>query len=117
MFAAGAVAGYCIVFYYADLLWVSGSTSGLIVTFIVAPAGALVFGLISALLARGVAIFAAAAVIGYLVVVLSWFVYADAFDIGDREGGKGMGMIFILGPAGGAMIGLIAAGLLARRTG
>ena len=42
MFAAGAVAGYCIVFYYADLLWVSGSTSGLIVTFIVAPAGALV---------------------------------------------------------------------------
>jgi hypothetical protein len=28
-----------------------------------------------------------------------------------------MGMIFIFGPAGGAMIGLIAAGLLSRRTG
>ncbi len=64
---------------------------------------------------RGVAIFAAAAVIGYFVLVAGWFGYADLFGIADREGGKGMAMIFMLGPAGGAMIGLIAAGLLGRR--
>ena len=62
---------------------------------------------------RGVAIFAAAAVIGYFVIVFAWIAYATVFDIGDREGGKGMGMIFIFGPAAGALIGLIAAGLLA----
>ena len=117
MFAAGAIVGYCVVAYCAELLWVGGATSDLIVSLIVAPAGAVVCGIISAVFVRGVAVFAAAMVIGYLVVTAGWFVFADAFGIGDREGGKGMGMIFIIGPAAGAMIGLVAAGLLGRREG
>jgi hypothetical protein len=117
MFAAGAIVGYCLVAYYAELLWVGDATSGQIATFLVAPAGALICGLVSAIFARGAAIFAAATVIGYLCVAVSWFSFADVFGIGDREGGKGMGMIFIFAPAGGAMIGLIAAGLLGWRTG
>lgn len=115
MFAAGAVVGYCLVAYYAELLWVRGATSDLIVSFIVAPAGAVVCGIISAVFMRGVAVFAAATVIGYLVVTAGWFAFVDVFAIGDREGSKGMGMIFIFGPAAGAMIGLVATGLLGRR--
>ena len=117
MFVAGAIVGYCLVAYYAQLLWVGDATSDLIVSLIVAPAGAVVCGIVSAVFVRGVAIFAAATVIGYLVVTAGWFAFADAFGIGDREGGKGMGMIFIVGPAGGALIGLVAAGLLGRREG
>jgi hypothetical protein len=117
MFAAGAIVGYCLVAYYAELLWVRGATSALTVSFIIAPAGALICGVISAVFARDVAVFAATTVIGYLFVTAGWFAFASAFGIGDREGSKGMGMIFIFGPAGGAMIGLIAAGLLSRRDG
>jgi hypothetical protein len=117
MFAAGVIVGYCLVAYYAELLWVGDTTSALTASFIVAPAGALVCGMISAVFARGVAVFAATTVIGYLVVAAGWFAFAHAFGIGDREGSKGMGMIFIFGPAGGAMIGLIAAALLSRRDG
>jgi hypothetical protein len=117
MFGAGAVVGYWLVAYYGELLWVGDANSSLVVSFIVAPAGTLVCGVISAVFARHVAVFAATTVIGYLVVTAGWFVFADAFGIGDREGSKGMGMIFIFGPAGGAMIGLIAASLLGRRDG
>ena len=112
MFAAGALVGYWITFYYADLLWVSGSASSLIAKLAIAPAGALVFGTVSALFVRRAGVFAVATAAGYFVLLLFWFVYADLFDIADREGGKGMAMIFLLGPIGGAMIGLIAAGLL-----
>jgi hypothetical protein len=104
MFGAGAVVGYWLVAYYGELLWVGDANTSLVVSFIVAPAGALVCGVISAVFARRVAVFAATTVIGYLVVTAGWFVFADAFGIGDREGSKGMGMIFIFGPAGGAMI-------------
>jgi hypothetical protein len=71
-------------------------------------------GIVSARFVRSVAIFGVSTVIGYLLVVSAWLAYADFFGIGDREGGKGMAMIFIFGPAAGAVIGLIAAGLLAR---
>jgi hypothetical protein len=117
MFVVGAVVGYCLVAYYAELLWVRDAISGQVVTFLVAPVGALICGLISAIFARGTVVFAAATVIGYLVVAAGWFVFADVFGISDREGGKGMGMIFIFAPAGGAMIGLIAASLTGWRTG
>ena len=116
MFTAGGVVGYFISLYYVDLLWAADDTSDLVATFIVAPAGALIFGLLSAFFARSVAIFAASTVIGYFVVLFAWIAYAAVFDIGDREGGKGMAMMFIVAPAGCAMIGLIAAGLLSRRT-
>src|SRR6202035_911450 len=79
-----------------------------------ASAGVIVVGIISALFIRAAAIFAAASLIGYLVVAFGWLAYASLFDIADRDGGKGMAMIFILAPAGGALIGLIAAALLAR---
>ena len=116
MFTAGGVVGYFICLYYVDLLWAADDTSDLVATFIVAPAGALIFGLLSAFFARSVAIFAASTVIGYLVVLFAWIGYAAVFDIGDREGGNGMAIMFIVAPAGGAMIGLIAAGLLSRST-
>src|SRR5262252_8060068 len=116
MFTAGAVVGYSISLYYAELLWVADADSDLVAAFIVAPAGALMFGLLSGFFARGVTIFAAATVIGYFVVLFGWIAYAAVFDIADREGSKGMGMAFIVAPAGGAMIGLIASGLLSRRT-
>ena len=115
MFIVGAVLGYWIVFYYTDLLWVRGTASMLLAAYVIAPAGAVICGIISAYFVRGVLVFAAATLIGYVVVLFGWLTYADLFDIADREGGKGMTMIFILAPAGGAMIGLIAAGLLARR--
>jgi hypothetical protein len=81
---------------------------------LVAAACAIVIGLLSARFVHRVGVFAAATVIGYFVIVFGWFAYAALFGIGDREGGKGMAMIFILGPAAGAVIGLIAAALLAR---
>ncbi len=90
--------------------------SHLVAAFIVAPAGALILSLLSAFFVRGVAIFAAATVIGYFVVLFGWIAYAVVFDIADREGSRAMGMVFIIAPAGGAMIGLIGAGLLSRRT-
>jgi hypothetical protein len=50
MFTAGGVVGYFISLYYPDLLWAADATSDLVATFIVAPAGALIFGLLSAFL-------------------------------------------------------------------
>ena len=81
---------------------------------VVAAFCAIGIGIVSARFVRSVAIFGVSTVIGYLLVVSAWLAYADFFGIGDREGGKGMAMIFIFGPAAGAVIGLIAAGLLAR---
>lgn len=114
MFLAGGAVGYCLASYYANLVWARGSADTLVVAFVIAPAGAAILGTLSALFVRGVAVFAAAAVIGYLVLAIGWIAYADIFAIADREGGKGMAMIFLFAPAGGALIGLIAAGLLAR---
>jgi len=115
MFVAGAVVGYCVAYYYTDLLWVCGAASQLFAAVIVAPAVALIFGLLSTVLARAVVIFVMATVLGYAVVLVGWFAFAAVFDIGDREGSKGMTMIFIGAPAGGVMIGAIAAALLSRR--
>jgi MFS family permease len=115
MFLAGAVIGFLVVWYYVDLFGLFDYRSSRAFGLAVGAAGALLLGIISAFFIRAVAIFAAATVIGYVVVVFGWIAYAHIFDIADREGGKGMGMIFIVGPAAGAIIGLIAASLLSRR--
>jgi hypothetical protein len=115
MFLAGAVIGFFIIWYYVDLFGFFNYRSSRGTGLAIGAAGALALGIICTLFIRGVAIFAAATLIGYVVVVSGWLAYAAVFDIGDREGGKGMGMIFILGPAAGAVVGLIAAALLSRR--
>ena len=115
MFLAGAIIGFFVVWYYVDLFGLFGYRSSRGYGLVVGVAGALLLGIISAFLIRAVAIFAAATVIGYVVFVFGWITYAHIFDIADREGGKGMAMIFIVGPAAGAIIGLIAASLLSRR--
>ena len=115
MFLAGAVVGFFVIWYYVDVfgLFNYGASRGL--GLVVGAPGAIVLGIISAFFIRAVAIFALATLIGYLVIAFGWIVYANLFDIADREGGKGMAIIFILAPAGGAMIGLVAAGLLSWR--
>src|SRR5205823_5741757 len=86
MFLVGTTVGYCVLWYYVDLLGLFAYRPYPLGP-LIAAAGAIVFG---------------------------WLAYAAVFDIADREGGKGMTMIFIFAPAAGAVIGLIAAGLLAR---
>ena len=115
LFAVGAVVGYGVVFYYAELLWVRGPASHLVATSIIAPAGAMVFGILSALFVRAAGIFAAATVAGYFLLLFSWVAYASVFDIADREGGKAMAVVFIIAPAVGAASGLIAVVLLSHR--
>jgi len=115
MFLAGAIIGFFVVWYYVDLFGLFDYRSSRAFGLAVGAAGALLLGIISAFFIRAVAIFAAATVIGYVVFVFGWITYAHIFDIADREGGKGMAMIFIVGPAAGAIIGLIAASLLSRR--
>ena len=115
MFLAGAIIGFFVVWYYVDLFGLFNYRSSHGVGLAVGAVGAIVLGIISAFFIRAVAIFAAATVIGYLVLVFGWITYAHIFDIADHEGGKGMAMIFIVGPAAGAIIGLIAASLLSRR--
>ena len=115
MFLVGATVGYCALWYYVDLLGLFDYRSGPVIGLLVAAVGAVAIGIISALFVRGIAIFAAATVVGYFVIVFGWLAYAAVFDIADREGSKGMAMIFIFAPAAGAVIGLIAAGLLSRR--
>jgi hypothetical protein len=114
MFLAGGAVGYGLASYYANLLWARGEADTVLVAFVVAPIAAAILGTLSALFVRGVAVFAAAAVIGYLVLAFGWILYAGTFDIADRDGGKGMAVIFLFAPVGGALIGLIAAALLTR---
>jgi hypothetical protein len=113
MFLVGATVGLCVIWYYVAVLGLFDS-SPFPIGPLVAAACAIVIGLLSARFVHGVGVLAAATVIGYFVIVFGWFAYAALFGIGDREGGKGMAMIFIIGPAAGAVIGLIAAALLAR---
>jgi hypothetical protein len=115
MFLAGAAIGFFAIWYYVDLFGFFNYGSSRGYGLVVGAAGAILIGIISALFIRAVAIFAAAAVIGYLAIAFGWITYAHIFDIADREGGKGMAMIFIVGPAAGAIIGLIATSLLSRR--
>lgn len=112
MFLVGAAVGFCVIWYYVALLGLFEGPYP--VGSVVAAFCAIGIGIVSARFVRSVAIFGVSTVIGYLLVVSGWLAYADVFGIGDREGGKGMAMIFIFGPAAGAVIGLIAAGLLAR---
>jgi hypothetical protein len=64
---------------------------------------------------RALAIFVAAAVIGYVFLVFSWIAYASMFDIADPDGGKGMEIVFVVAPVAAAAVGLMAVGLLSRR--
>ena len=113
MFLVGAAVGFCVIWYYVALLGLFDD-GPYPVGPVVAAFCAIGIGIVSARFVRSVAIFGVSAMIGYLLVVSGWLAYADFFGIGDREGGKGMAMIFIFGPAAGAVIGLIAAALLAR---
>ena len=113
MFLVGAAVGFCVIWYYVALLGLFDD-GPYPVGPVVAAFCAIGIGIVSARFVRSVAIFSVSTVIGYLLVVSGWLGYADFFGIGDREGGKGMAMIFIFGPAAGAVVGLIAAGLLAR---
>jgi len=113
MFLVGAAVGFCVIWYYIALLGLLDYGPYPVGPFVAAMC-AIGVGILSARFVRGVAIFAAATVIGYFAVVFGWIVYASVFDIGDREGGKGMTMIFIFAPVAGAVIGLIASSLLAR---
>jgi hypothetical protein len=113
MFLVGAAVGFCVIWYYVALLGLFDD-GPYPVGPVVAAFCAIGIGIVSTRFVRSVAIFGVSTVIGYLLVVSAWLAYADFFGIGDREGGKGMAMIFIFGPAAGAVIGLIAAGLLAR---
>jgi hypothetical protein len=115
MFLVGAAVGFCVIWYYIALLGLFDYGPYPVGPFVAAVC-AIGVGIISAWFARGVAIFAAATAIGYFVIVFGWLAYASVFDIGDREGGKGMTMIFIFGPIAGAVIGLIASALLSRRS-
>jgi hypothetical protein len=115
MFLAGAIIGFFAILYYVDLFGMFDYRSSRTFGLVVGAVGALVLGIISAFLIRAVAIFAAATVVGYLVILFGWIAYAHIFEIADREGGKGMVMIFVFGPAAAAMIGLITAALLSRR--
>jgi hypothetical protein len=115
MFLAGALIGFFVVWYYVDLFGLFDYRSSRAFGLVVGVVGALLLGIVSAFFIRAVAIFAAATVIGYLAIVFGWIAYAHIFDIADREGGKGMAMIFIFGPSAAAIIGLIAASLLSRR--
>jgi|SRR5437764_1561421 hypothetical protein len=114
MFMVGAAVGFCVIWYYVALLGLFGDGSYPVGP-VVAAFCAIGVGIVSARFVRSVAIFGVSTVIGYLLVVSGWLAYADVFGIGDREGGKGMAIIFIFGPAAGAVIGLIAAGFLSRR--
>jgi len=116
MFLAGAAIGFLIIWYYVDLFGFFNYRSSRATGLAVGAAAAILLGVVSALFIRAVAIFAVATVVGYVIVVFGWLAYAGLFDIGDREGGKGMGMIFIVGPAAGALIGLVATVLLSRRS-
>ena len=113
MFLVGGAVGFCVIWYYIALLGLFDYGPYPVGPFVAALC-AIVVGVVTARFVRGVAIFAVATVIGYFAIVFGWLACASVFDIGDREGGKGMGMIFIFGPAAGAVIGLIASGLLAR---
>jgi hypothetical protein len=65
---------------------------------------------------RALAIFVAAAVIGYIFLVFSWITYTSVFDIADPDGGKGMEIVFVIAPVAAAAVGVMAAGLLSHRT-
>jgi hypothetical protein len=114
MFLVGGAVGYSLASYYANLLWARGDADTSLVALVVAPIAAAILGALSALFVRGVAVFAGAAIVGYLVLAIGWVAYAGVFAIADHDGGKGMAVIFLFAPVGGALIGLIAAALLAR---
>src|ERR1043165_7901246 len=111
MFLVGAAVGFCVIWYYVALLGLFDGPYP--VGPVVAAFCAIGIGIVSARFVRSVAIFGVSTVIGYLLVVSGWLAYADFFGIGDREGGKGMAMIFIFGPAAGAVIGFVAEGVFA----
>lgn len=59
--------------------------------------------------------FVAGLVLGYLLVVLGWVFYAVIAQVGDRDGGKLMSIMFLAAPIGGMAAGLIGAFWLALR--
>ncbi len=55
------------------------------------------------------ALFLVGVIAGYLAILFGWIAYADLFDVGDRDGGKIMGIAFTLAPLGALVLGLVLA--------
>lgn len=114
MFAIGAATAYAITWFYLAVTGLLASPLLALALSAVPAVAAIVGGILAARFVHSVTVFATAAIAGYLVTAFGWFAYAAAFDIADREGTKGMEMIFLFAPTAGGLIGLIAAGLLGR---
>jgi hypothetical protein len=48
-------------------------------------------------------------ILGFLAIAFGYIAYADSTNYFDREGSTGMGVIFVIAPFGGLIIGIIAA--------
>jgi hypothetical protein len=48
-------------------------------------------------------------ILGFLAIAFGYLAYADSTDYFDREGATGMGVIFVIAPFGGLIIGIAAA--------
>lgn len=53
--------------------------------------------------------------LGYAAVLFGWIGYAELAGVPDREGGKIMGVAFVLAPAGAIATGIVMAVLAHRR--
>jgi hypothetical protein len=58
--------------------------------------------------------FVAGLVLGYAATLFCWVGYAELAGVHDRDGGKIMGVAFVLAPAAAIVAGIVGA-LLARR--
>ncbi|MCC7428336.1 MAG: hypothetical protein IT557_15690 [Alphaproteobacteria bacterium] len=64
---------------------------------------------------RRVGMFLAGLVGGYLVILFGWIGYAELAGVVDRDGGKIMGVAFLVAPAGAVLAGIVLA-VVAGRT-
>lgn len=64
---------------------------------------------------RAVGLFVLGVVVGYLAVLFGWIGYAEQFDVGDMDGGKVMGVVFVIAPVGAIVLGVLLAVLFGRR--
>ena len=52
---------------------------------------------------------------GYGLILFGWIAYADLFGVGDRDGGKIMGVAFVLAPMGAIFCAITLPILFRRR--
>lgn len=58
---------------------------------------------------RRVGMFLAGLVLGYLVILFGWIGYAELAGVTDRDGGKIMGVAFLIAPTGAVLAGIVLA--------